>query len=84
MADIPFDLLSRIEALEAKVSELYALVGKTEFTSANRMGGHAGGVPPEVYDLAASGKKIDAIKRLREITGLGLREAKEAVDALGV
>lgn len=35
-----------------------------------------------VQDLARSGKKIEAIKQLRVETGLGLREAKERVDAL--
>ena len=37
---------------------------------------------PEIRDLAREGRKIEAIKRLRERTGLGLREAKDAVDAI--
>ena len=36
----------------------------------------------EVIAAVDSGNKIDAIKRLREETGLDLREAKTAVDAL--
>jgi large subunit ribosomal protein L7/L12 len=32
--------------------------------------------------LAADGQKIQAIKRLREETGLGLKEAKNIVDRL--
>ena len=32
--------------------------------------------------LAAAGQKIQAIKRLREETGLGLKEAKDIVDRL--
>lgn len=35
-----------------------------------------------VIDLCTSGKKIQAIKELREATGLGLREAKDLVDAI--
>lgn len=35
-----------------------------------------------VRDLAASGKKIHAIKELRQHTGMGLAEAKAYVDAL--
>jgi ribosomal protein L7/L12 len=35
-----------------------------------------------VRDLAARGKKIPAIKAYRAATGAGLREAKEAVEAL--
>jgi ribosomal protein L7/L12 len=36
----------------------------------------------EVADIARSRGKIEAIKRLRELTGLGLAEAKEVVDLL--
>jgi len=37
---------------------------------------------PTVTTLLLAGNKIEAIKRYREATGLGLKEAKEAVDAL--
>lgn len=36
----------------------------------------------ELRDLLAAGQKIEAIKRYREATGVGLAEAKEAVEAL--
>ena len=36
----------------------------------------------ELVDLLADGRKIEAIKRFREATGVGLAEAKEAVDHL--
>jgi hypothetical protein len=36
----------------------------------------------EVRTLADSGQKIEAIKHLREATGLGLTEAKQVVDSL--
>ena len=36
----------------------------------------------EVRTLTDSGQKIEAIKHLREATGLGLTEAKEIVDSL--
>ena len=32
--------------------------------------------------LVRAGRKIEAIKRYRELTGLGLREAKDAIDAM--
>jgi ribosomal protein L7/L12 len=35
-----------------------------------------------VSGLVAKGSKIEAIKRYREATGVGLKEAKDAVDAL--
>ena len=36
----------------------------------------------EVRALLASGDKIAAIKRVRELTGMGLKEAKDYVEAL--
>ncbi len=36
----------------------------------------------ELRSLLAEGKKIKAIKKYRVVTGLGLKEAKEYVDAL--
>jgi ribosomal protein L7/L12 len=39
-------------------------------------------VPSEVVALARSGNAIAAIKLFRELTGAGLREAKEVVDLL--
>ena len=36
----------------------------------------------EIRDLLARGKKLQAIKRVRELTGMGLKEAKDYVDAL--
>jgi Ribosomal protein L7/L12 C-terminal domain len=36
----------------------------------------------EISTLLARGNKIEAIKRLRQLTGLGLKEAKDYVDRL--
>ena len=41
-----------------------------------------GGDIAEVHALARSGKKIEAIKRYRELTGVGLKEAKDAVERM--
>ncbi len=38
----------------------------------------------ELVRLVQMGRKIEAIKLMRERTGLGLAEAKSAVDAMGV
>jgi ribosomal protein L7/L12 len=48
-------------------------------------GGGEGDAPdpaadPEIQDLLAKGNEIQAIKRYRELTGLGLAEAKEAIE----
>ena len=39
------------------------------------------GVPGEIAMLARSGKMIEAIKQYREMTGVGLKEAKAAVES---
>ncbi|MEO0557568.1 MAG: ribosomal protein L7/L12 [Bacteroidota bacterium] len=39
-------------------------------------------LPDSTLELIASGRKIEAIKDLRARTGMGLREAKEAVEAI--
>ena len=39
------------------------------------------GLPPLVIDALQRGEKIQAIRLMREITGVGLKEAKDAVDA---
>lgn len=40
-----------------------------------------GPLPPDVADALHRGNKIEAIKRLRTATGLGLAEAKDRIDA---
>lgn len=39
------------------------------------------GLPSDVVSAIHAGRKIDAIKLLRESSGLGLKEAKDEVDA---
>ena len=38
-------------------------------------------LPPEVRGLIQAGRKIEAIKKYRELTGAGLKEAKDTVEA---
>ena len=40
------------------------------------------GAPPGVMEELAAGRKIQAIKLYRQATGVGLREAKDVVEAL--
>lgn len=40
------------------------------------------GALPEIQAAVFAGRKIDAIKLYREATGIGLAEAKEAVEAM--
>ena len=41
-----------------------------------------GDIPAEVIGLVVAGKKIRAIARYRELTGVGLKEAKGIIDSL--
>jgi ribosomal protein L7/L12 len=68
----------RIRALEAHAERVGRQVG-VPFGDPTA---GSGGMPEDVVALARAGKKIEAIKRYRELTGLGLREAKDAVDAI--
>jgi ribosomal protein L7/L12 len=42
----------------------------------------AGGVPADVLELAQAGKKIFAVKRYRELTGVDFAHAREVIDSL--
>ena len=42
------------------------------------------GLPDKVVEALKRGNKVEAIKLLREQTGVGLKEAKDAVDASGI
>ena len=52
------------------------------WSSARGAGSPQPGLPADIVELAQSGHKIEAIKRLRALTGASLLEAKRAVDAL--
>jgi large subunit ribosomal protein L7/L12 len=73
----------RLALLEQQVRVLSERVGSPCPTFASDVAdtGH-GGVPAEVVALARAGNAIAAIKLYRELTGAGLREAKDVVDSL--
>lgn len=81
-------LRRRVEDLERRMAALEWTLRSSEAgagpQSAPPPSAAAGGaqVSPEVLQLALSGKKIQAIKVLREQTGLGLKESKDIVDGL--
>ena len=78
----------RIAALERKVTELYDRLGQAE--PAFGGGGFDSGTPasvsaaddPRLAELLQAGKEIQAIKLYRELTGVGLAEAKDAVEGM--
>ena len=78
----------RIAELERKVSELYKRLGQAEPSGFGDDSGFpepasvAASEDPRVIELLQSGNQIQAIKLYRELTGVGLAEAKDAVDRL--
>jgi ribosomal protein L7/L12 len=73
----------RLALLEQQVRVLSERVGVPCPPFASDADGAAhGGVPAEVVSLVRAGNAIAAIKLYREMTGAGLREAKEVIDSL--
>lgn len=88
------DLIEQINGLTVKelrdiVKELQDEFGVTAAVAAGPGGGGGGAAAPveeektefDVILTSAGDKKIQVIKVVREITGLGLKEAKELVDS---
>ena len=73
------DILARLERLEQQLSRVEGKLD--QLLGANHAPAHDPQLE-EVRRLAQSGQKIQAIKRYRELTGLGLKDAKEAVEAM--
>ena len=67
---------ARIRRLEEQVAYLYQHLGVTA------PGAGATSQDAELLALVDDGKKIHAIKRYRELTGVGLKEAHDAVEEL--
>jgi ribosomal protein L7/L12 len=70
------DLHFRISELERKLEYLYEHFSLEEPPAAE-------GLPADVQQAMMAGNKIGAVKLLHERTGMGLAEAKAAVEAEG-
>lgn len=68
------DMVETIEKAGAHVHVSFSF--KTTFKNAKDLN-------DQVQHLVAQGNKVDAIKLIRERTGLGLKEAKDLVDRIG-
>jgi ribosomal protein L7/L12 len=87
------DLQRRLALVERGLGQLFEHLDLAPGDSAASEGGLWGGkdesgapdpaADPEIQDLVAKGNKVQAIKRYRQLTGLGLAEAKDAIDAIG-
>lgn len=69
------DLVFAIGQLEQRVAAIEAHLGLTPPAPTTD-------ASPEVAELVASGRTIEAIRLHREQTGLGLAEAKDAIERL--
>ncbi len=70
-----------VERLEAGQPLVFTSNASVDLSDMSAAAGQAAQMA-EVTRLVQSGRKIEAIKVYREMTGLGLREAKDAVDRL--
>jgi ribosomal protein L7/L12 len=80
------EIKQRLALIESRLDQLFEHLDLEPRESAG--GGWWGGEEgasdpasdPEIQDLLAKGNEIQAIKRYRELTGMGLAEAKEAIE----
>lgn len=72
------DVNRRIEAVEWNIARLLTQAGMSWEEPPAPEGPDA-----EIVALVQAGNTLEAIKRYREITGVGLAEAKAAVDQMG-
>jgi ribosomal protein L7/L12 len=86
------EIKQRIALLEARLQQLFEHLDVAPRESPGGEGGWWGGSgdeagppdpmsDPEIQDLLAKGNEIQAVKRYRELSGLGLKESKDAIDA---
>jgi ribosomal protein L7/L12 len=79
------DEIEAIRALRGRtglgLKEAKAALESGEYSVAVSPPMHGAALPPAVLSAMARGDKIEAIKLTREATGLGLKEAKDAVEA---
>ena len=76
MSEIDHGARARLDYIEKQLQALFP-GNYVPFAEAR-----ASGMPAAVVELARAGNLIAAIKEYRSITGAGLTEAKEAVEAI--
>jgi large subunit ribosomal protein L7/L12 len=81
------DERDRLLRLERKVDFLFRRLGidpGEALAQDDRFGGWApeSALPSSFHEALGRGKKIQAIKIYREVTGVGLKDAKRAVEAM--
>jgi large subunit ribosomal protein L7/L12 len=87
------EIKQRLALLETRLEQVFEHLDIAPRAAASGGGGWRGAgeesegqvdpaVEAEIQDLVAKGNDVVAIKRYRELTGLGLKEAKAAIDRL--
>jgi large subunit ribosomal protein L7/L12 len=81
------DLAELVEMIEERFGVSAAMAAPVAVAVAPSAGGEAGGAAPkaETYKVimkSAGQKKIQVIKEIKDITGLGLKECKELADKI--
>ena len=76
MSEIDYGARARLDYIETQLKALFP-DGYVPFAEAS-----AAGMPAAVVALARAGNMIAAIKEYRSVTGAGLAEAKQAVEAM--
>jgi large subunit ribosomal protein L7/L12 len=79
------ELAELVEMIEERFNVSAAMAAPVAVAAAPAGEGDAGGVKDEVYKVVMKSpgqKKIQVIKEIKEITGLGLKECKELADNL--
>ena len=72
-------LKSRINELEEKLQIVYRKLNM-DYANPNSAINSDPALSPQIQDALRRGNKIEAIKIYREMTGVGLAEAKQAID----
>jgi ribosomal protein L7/L12 len=72
-------LTQRLDYIEEHLTKIAAAISYPYVPMKDAVGA---GIPPAVVDLVNAGKSIQAIRLYRELTGVGLAEAKAVVDKL--
>ena len=79
------ELEKRLALMEVRLEQLFEHLNLTPRGGAGAGGHHEGegldpNDDPEIQDLLAKGNEAQAIKRYHEVTGVGLDEAKQAIE----
>jgi ribosomal protein L7/L12 len=74
------EIQQRVALIEARLEQLFEHLNLAPRAAA-KSGELDPNEDPEIQDLLAKGNKVQAVKRYRELTGVGIAEAQRAIDS---